>query len=98
MIHDFMDNKFLGVHGEFQNHSTALCFSSLRVHLKSLHILLFFSLICIIFPICRRRHKHDCLCAICVLKRRKREREENARIAQGQTGVVETQEPNQEVH
>lgn len=43
-----------------------------------------------------RRHKHDCLCAICVLKRRKREREENARIAQGQTGVVETQEPNQE--
>ncbi|GAY67074.1 hypothetical protein CUMW_253710 [Citrus unshiu] len=28
--------------------------------------------------------------------RRKREREENARIAQGQTDVVETQEPNQE--
>ncbi|EXB29042.1 Bromodomain-containing factor 2 [Morus notabilis] len=28
-----------------------------------------------------RRHKSDCLCAICVLKRRRREREENARIA-----------------
>ncbi|GMN26782.1 hypothetical protein TIFTF001_001417 [Ficus carica] len=32
-----------------------------------------------------RRHKSDCLCAICVLKRRRREREENARIAKSQT-------------
>ncbi|XP_048232178.1 bromodomain testis-specific protein isoform X2 [Ricinus communis] len=29
----------------------------------------------------KRRHKSDCLCAICVLKRRRREREENERIA-----------------
>ncbi|XP_050157599.1 uncharacterized protein LOC126631525 [Malus sylvestris] len=29
----------------------------------------------------RRHHKADCLCAICVLKRRRREREENDRIA-----------------
>lgn len=35
------------------------------------------------YLVCRRRHKHDCLCAICVLKRRRREREENARIAKG---------------
>ncbi|XP_030503612.2 uncharacterized protein LOC115718926 [Cannabis sativa] len=33
-----------------------------------------------------RRHKADCLCAICVLKRRRREREENDRIAKGQIG------------
>ncbi|KAI4296186.1 hypothetical protein L6164_036164 [Bauhinia variegata] len=33
-----------------------------------------------------RRHKHDCLCAICVLKRRRKEREENARIAKGNVG------------
>ncbi|XWS67478.1 hypothetical protein CRYUN_Cryun04dG0009900 [Craigia yunnanensis] len=39
-----------------------------------------------------RRHKSDCLCAICVLKRRKRERESNARIAKGQTGVQELQQ------
>ncbi|XWS62415.1 hypothetical protein CRYUN_Cryun06bG0008800 [Craigia yunnanensis] len=39
-----------------------------------------------------RRHKSDCLCAICVLKRRKREREANARIAKGQTGVQELQQ------
>ncbi|KAI9178518.1 hypothetical protein LWI28_027476 [Acer negundo] len=43
-----------------------------------------------------RRHKHDCLCAICVLKRRKREREENARITKGQTGVIDVQESKQE--
>ncbi|KAJ4717439.1 putative Bromodomain-containing protein [Melia azedarach] len=43
-----------------------------------------------------RRHKHDCLCAICVLKRRKREREESARIAKGQIGVAEAQELKQE--
>ncbi|KAJ6394894.1 hypothetical protein OIU77_023997 [Salix suchowensis] len=30
------------------------------------------------------RHKLDCLCAICVLKRRRREREENARLTKGQ--------------
>ena len=35
---------------------------------------------------CRRHHKHDCLCAICVLKRRRREREENARLAKGNFG------------
>ncbi|XP_062083831.1 uncharacterized protein LOC133790259 [Humulus lupulus] len=34
-----------------------------------------------------RRHKADCLCAICVLKRRRREREENDRIAKGQIGA-----------
>ncbi|CAB4267892.1 unnamed protein product [Prunus armeniaca] len=34
-----------------------------------------------------RRHKSDCLCAICVLKRRRREREENARIAKSQHGA-----------
>ncbi|XVE48565.1 hypothetical protein DITRI_Ditri01bG0011700 [Diplodiscus trichospermus] len=39
-----------------------------------------------------RRHKSDCLCAICVLKRRKREREANARMAKGQTGVQELQQ------
>lgn len=38
-----------------------------------------------VFLFCRRRHKSDCLCAICVLKRRRREREENARIAKSQT-------------
>ncbi|CAN1305754.1 Bromodomain-containing protein 4B [Linum perenne] len=32
-----------------------------------------------------RRHKSDCLCAVCVLKRRRREREENARQATGQS-------------
>lgn len=36
--------------------------------------------------ICRRHHKHDCLCAICVLKRRRKEREETARIAKGAFG------------
>lgn len=36
---------------------------------------------------CRRRHKFDCLCAICVLKRRRREREENDRIAKSQNGA-----------
>ncbi|OMO92266.1 hypothetical protein COLO4_17725 [Corchorus olitorius] len=39
-----------------------------------------------------RRHKSDCLCAICVLKRRKREREANARVAKGQIGVQEMQQ------
>ncbi|KAA0034151.1 hypothetical protein IC582_023343 [Cucumis melo] len=34
-----------------------------------------------------RRHKSDCLCAICVLKRRRREREETARVAKDQTGA-----------
>lgn len=34
-----------------------------------------------------RRHKNDCLCAICVLKRRRKEREEKERMAKGQTGV-----------
>ncbi|XP_057990198.1 uncharacterized protein LOC110670990 [Hevea brasiliensis] len=34
----------------------------------------------------RRRHKLDCLCAICVLKRCRRECEENARLAKGQIG------------
>ncbi|KAF7842786.1 bromodomain testis-specific protein [Senna tora] len=34
-----------------------------------------------------RRHKHDCLCAICVLKRRRKEREENARLAKGNVGA-----------
>ncbi|KAJ8755670.1 hypothetical protein K2173_022265 [Erythroxylum novogranatense] len=36
-----------------------------------------------------RRHKGDCLCAICVLKRRRREREENARLFKSQSGVAE---------
>ncbi|KAF5731812.1 bromodomain-containing protein 3 [Tripterygium wilfordii] len=36
-----------------------------------------------------RRHKHDCLCAICVLKRRKREREENSRISKALIGAEE---------
>ncbi|KAL5567352.1 hypothetical protein UlMin_030516 [Ulmus minor] len=40
-----------------------------------------------------RRHKSDCLCAICVLKRRRREREENARIATGQIGVSDNNLP-----
>ncbi|XP_031253554.1 ABC transporter F family member 4-like [Pistacia vera] len=44
-----------------------------------------------------RRHKHDCLCAICVLKRRKREREESARIANRQIGVVDVQEESSPV-
>ncbi|KDP42438.1 hypothetical protein JCGZ_00235 [Jatropha curcas] len=46
-----------------------------------------------------RRHKLDCLCAICVLKRRRREREENARLAKGQIGVSDNklaQESKQE--
>ncbi|KAI6701738.1 hypothetical protein NL676_016062 [Syzygium grande] len=34
-----------------------------------------------------RRHKNDCLCAICVLKRRRKEREEKERMARGQAGV-----------
>ncbi|XVF00575.1 hypothetical protein REPUB_Repub04eG0012100 [Reevesia pubescens] len=34
-----------------------------------------------------RHHKSNCLCAICVLKRRKREREANAQMAKGQSGV-----------
>ncbi|KAJ4851414.1 hypothetical protein Tsubulata_030614 [Turnera subulata] len=38
-----------------------------------------------------RRHKHDCLCAICVLKRRRREREENARSSKGQSGGADEQ-------
>ncbi|PPD72050.1 hypothetical protein GOBAR_DD31052 [Gossypium barbadense] len=36
-----------------------------------------------------RCHKSDCLCAICVLKRRKREREANARMAKGHSGVLD---------
>ncbi|CAK7357121.1 unnamed protein product [Dovyalis caffra] len=38
-----------------------------------------------------RRHKLDCLCAICVLKRRRREREENARLGKGQIGVTDNE-------
>ncbi|KAI3408658.1 uncharacterized protein J3R85_020169 [Psidium guajava] len=34
-----------------------------------------------------RRHKNDCLCAICVLKRRRKEREDKERMARGQTGI-----------
>ncbi|XP_004300627.1 PREDICTED: bromodomain-containing protein 4 [Fragaria vesca subsp. vesca] len=34
-----------------------------------------------------RRHKSDCLCAICVLKRRRREREENAQIVKSPLGA-----------
>ncbi|KAK3414280.1 hypothetical protein EUGRSUZ_I02762 [Eucalyptus grandis] len=34
-----------------------------------------------------RRHKNDCVCAICGLKRRRKEREEKERMARGQTGV-----------
>lgn len=52
------------------------------------------------FSFCRRRHKLDCLCAICVLKRRRREREENARLTKGQIGVSDNelgQEFKQEV-
>lgn len=41
---------------------------------------------CLLYLICRRHHKHDCLCAICVLKRRRKEREENDRIAKGNFG------------
>lgn len=61
------------------------------------------SLKLILFPevlICRRRHKSDCLCAICVLKRRRKEREENARLAKGLTGASDNnyaQETKQEV-
>lgn len=46
-----------------------------------------------------RRHKNDCLCAICVLKRRRREREENARLAKGHIGATDNnyaQETKQE--
>ncbi|XP_039006494.1 bromodomain-containing protein bet-1-like isoform X2 [Hibiscus syriacus] len=40
-----------------------------------------------------RRHKSDCLCAICVLKRHKRECEANARMAnKGQSGVQDFQQ------
>ncbi|KAJ6394674.1 hypothetical protein OIU77_023807 [Salix suchowensis] len=38
-----------------------------------------------------RRHKLDCLCAICVLKRRRREREENARLTKGQIGDADNE-------
>ncbi|KAF9690298.1 hypothetical protein SADUNF_Sadunf01G0181000 [Salix dunnii] len=38
-----------------------------------------------------RRHKLDCLCAICVLKRRRREREENARLTKGQVGDADNE-------
>ena len=44
---------------------------------------------------CRRRHKADCLCAICVLKRRRREREENERIAMGQIGASDNNLPQE---
>ncbi|KAF9660671.1 hypothetical protein SADUNF_SadunfUnG0003100 [Salix dunnii] len=37
------------------------------------------------------RHKLDCLCAICVLKRRRREREENARLTKGQVGDADNE-------
>ncbi|KAJ6309009.1 hypothetical protein OIU76_018577 [Salix suchowensis] len=37
------------------------------------------------------RHKLDCLCAICVLKRRRREREENARLTKGQIGDADNE-------
>ncbi|XP_022149028.1 ribosomal protein L3-like [Momordica charantia] len=40
----------------------------------------------------KRRHKSDCLCAICVLKRRRKEREEIARITKDQTGAGYNQE------
>ncbi|XP_010548903.1 PREDICTED: bromodomain testis-specific protein [Tarenaya hassleriana] len=40
-----------------------------------------------------RHHKSDCMCAVCILKRRKREREHNARIAQGQSGTQEEYSP-----
>jgi hypothetical protein len=32
---------------------------------------------------CRRHYKHDCLCAICVLKHRRKDQKENVRIAKG---------------
>ena len=48
-----------------------------------------------VFLFCRRRHKSDCLCAICVLKRRRREREENERIAMGQIGASDNNLPQE---
>lgn len=33
-----------------------------------------------------RRHKNDCLCAICVLRRQKRDREAKERLVEGQRG------------
>ncbi|PON48771.1 Bromodomain containing protein [Parasponia andersonii] len=42
-----------------------------------------------------RRHKADCLCAICVLKRRRREREENDRIAKAQIGDADNNPPQE---
>jgi hypothetical protein len=47
---------------------------------------LFETFTCLFYLMCRRHHKHDCLCAICVLKRRRKEREENDRIAKGNFG------------
>ncbi|XP_022151839.1 bromodomain-containing factor 1 isoform X2 [Momordica charantia] len=38
-----------------------------------------------------RRHKSDCLCAICVLKRRRKEREEIAKITKDQIGAGNNQ-------
>lgn len=61
-----------------------LIVASIMVLLKMFIFLIFGS-----FLICRRRHKSDCLCAICVLKRRKRECEANARLGKGQSGVQE---------
>ena len=43
-----------------------------------------FHLIVIIF-VCRRHHKSDCMCAVCILKRRKRERHSS----QGNSVIVE---------
>lgn len=34
-----------------------------------------------------KRHRDGCLCAICVLKRRRKEREENSRIVEDQLGI-----------
>ncbi|GAV90210.1 Bromodomain domain-containing protein [Cephalotus follicularis] len=45
-----------------------------------------------------RRHKSDCLCAICVLKRRKREREENSRISRVQIGGVDNNHAQEVKH
>jgi hypothetical protein len=46
-------------------------------------VALFEPFTCLFYMMYRRHHKPDCLCAFCVLKHRRKEREENDRIAKG---------------
>ena len=67
---------------------SSLTWRVLSYYSNSLQLLLFPEVL-----ICRRRHKSDCLCAICVLKRRRKEREENARLAKGLVGASDNNYP-----